>query len=106
MNINVINVAPNDKVMQNAEQGCISVATKENGSLAYIGIPATNLYEFGVSKSLALKLLEYKLITIQQAADLAELSLIQMLELASKMQIDLVDYEPQEIDKELAILCE
>ena len=61
MNINVINVAPNDKVMQNAEQGCISVATKENGSLAYIGIPATNLYEFGVSKSLALKLLEYKL---------------------------------------------
>ncbi len=83
------------------EQGHLAVITKE-GNPIFVAMPFTEeMLKLGVFKMLALKMLEEKNLTVQQAAKIAGLCLIDMLSLASSQKIDIVDYDPKELDDEL-----
>jgi predicted HTH domain antitoxin len=60
------------------------------------------MLKLGIQKMLAIKMLEEKTLTVSQAAKIAGLCLIDMLSLASNQGVEVVDYDPKEIDDELA----
>jgi predicted HTH domain antitoxin len=82
-------------------EGHLATITKENKPLL-ITVPFTEEFlKLGLSKFLAIKMLEEKILTPQQASDLAGISLIEMLYLASSVGINIVDYDPKELANEL-----
>ena len=92
------------ELIRDAEQGHLSVVTKR-GHPVFIAVPfSEELITLGISKSLALRLLEENHATLKQAAKIAGLSLEEMLSLASEASINVVDYDPSELDQELDII--
>ncbi|MGD0466069.1 MAG: UPF0175 family protein [Gammaproteobacteria bacterium] len=89
-------------LIRDAEQGHLAMVTKR-GRPVFITVPFTEeLLRLGILKSLALKMLEEKNLTVKQAAKIAGLSLEEMLSLASDLGISVVDYDPKDLDQELA----
>lgn len=89
-------------LVQDIERDHLTIITKE-GSPISIAIPFTEeMLKLGIPKMLAIKMLEGKTLTVPQAAKIAGWCLIDMFSLASSQGVDVVDYDPKEIDDELA----
>ena len=90
-------------LIRDAEQGHLSIITK-HGHPVFIAVPFTEeLITLGVAKTLALKMLEGKHITLRQAARIVDVSIEEMMALAANANISIVDYDPKELDAELAL---
>jgi len=90
-------------LIRDAEQGNLAMVTKR-GHPVFIAVPFTEeLVKLGLSKALALKMLEEKHVTLRQAAKIAGVSLEEMIDLISYTDIRVVDYEPSELDREIDI---
>ncbi len=90
------------KLIKDAEQGHLSLITK-HGRPAILAIPFDEkLLEFGVQRTLALRLFEKRHLTLAQAAKLAAVPTEDFMVLAGAAGIVVVDYPPDELDKEMA----
>jgi antitoxin (DNA-binding transcriptional repressor) of toxin-antitoxin stability system len=90
-------------LIRDAEQGHLAMVTKR-GHPVFIAVPFTEeLVKLGLSKALALRMLEEKHITLRQAAKIAGVSLEEMIDLISYTDMSVVDYEPSELDQEIDI---
>ena len=90
------------KLIKDAEQGQLSLITK-HGRPAILAIPFDEkLLEFGVQRTLALRLFEKRHLTLAQAAKLAAVPTEDFMALAGTAGIVVVDYPPDEIDDEVA----
>jgi len=88
-------------IVKEAEKGLLSLVTKR-GNPVFLAVPfSENLLQIGLNKSLALSLLKHHHMTLRQASKLAGLSLEEMMTLASFSEVELVDYNPEELELEL-----
>jgi prevent-host-death family protein len=91
-------------LLKDAEAGNLSVITK-HGRPAAITVPFdAELLELGVHCRLAASLFAQHLLTLAQAAKLADLSIEALLDVLKISAVDVVDYPPSELDAELEAL--
>lgn len=89
------------KLLRDAEQGRLSLVTKR-GRPAFIAVPFdARLLELGLNKTLATRLFEEGVLSISQAAKVAEVPLEDFLEVLRIAGIAAVDYPPEELDEEM-----
>ncbi len=90
-----------DGFLKDAEKGILSLITK-HGAPVIVAIPFdAQLLKLGVNKSLALKLYEQKLLTLSQAAKVANVSLEDFLNMLKETNISVVDYPPNDLEQDL-----
>lgn len=90
------------RLIKDAEQGHLSLITK-HGRPAILAVPFDEkLLEFGVQRTLALRLFEKRHLTLAQAAKLSALSTEDFMALAGAADVVVVDYPPDELDEEVA----
>ena len=91
-------------LLKDAEAGRLAVITK-HGRPAAIAVPFdAELLELGVHCRLAARLFAEHLLTLAQAAKLANRSIEAFLDVLKVSAVDVVDYPPEEIDAELEAL--
>ena len=91
-------------LLKDAEEGKLSVITK-HGRPAAIAVPFGNeLLEQGVHRRLAVQLFEQRLLGLASAAKLAGLPVELFIEVLDMLQVDVVDYPPEEVADELGVL--
>jgi len=91
-------------LLKDAEAGILAVITK-HGRPTAIAVPFdTELLEQGVHRRLAVRLFAQRLVTLAQAAKLADLSIELFLDVLKASEVDVVDYPPEEIAAELEAL--
>jgi len=89
------------QLIKDAEKGRLSIITK-HGHPMILAVPFNSqLLNLGVNKSLALHLLEKKIVTLSQAAKIAGLSIDEFLDILKGTDIDVVDYPENEVDTDL-----
>lgn len=87
-----------------AEQGRMSLVTK-HGQPLFVTLPFTeDLLQHGVRKVIALQLYKSHEISLGKAAELAGMAYVDFLSLSSNAGIPVVDYPPEELERELAWL--
>ena len=84
-----------------AEAGQLAIITKRDTPLM-VGIPFTKeLLEQGVGVNLAIHLFQNRLATLAKAARIADKPLTEFIQILGAMGIDAVDYDPDELDRDL-----
>jgi prevent-host-death family protein len=92
-------------LVRNAEAGQLSVVAK-HGHPLFVAVPLdAHLLENGVGVALACRLFAEKTLSLGKAAKLSGLSSEAFIEQLGLMGIAAVDYPPEDIDRELAILA-
>jgi predicted HTH domain antitoxin len=90
--------------VRNAEEGHLSLISK-HGHPLFVAVPLDeHLLESGVTVALACRLFAEKALSLGKAARLAGLSPQSFMEQLGAMGIPAVDYDPAELDSELAHL--
>jgi predicted HTH domain antitoxin len=85
-----------------AEEGRLSLVTR-HGQPLFVSVPFTeDVLQAGVHTALAISLFRTGDLTPGRAAKLARMTLPEFLEFASERGIDVVDYDPTELEQELA----
>jgi antitoxin (DNA-binding transcriptional repressor) of toxin-antitoxin stability system len=88
-------------LLEDAEQGRLALVT-EHGRPAFLAVPFNDrLLGYGIHRTMALYFFETGLVTLSQAAQLAELSLEEFIELLGEAGIPAVDYPPEELEDEV-----
>jgi len=91
-------------LVRNAEEGHLSLISK-HGHPLFVAVPLDeHLLESGVTVALACRLFAEKALSLGKAARLAGLSPQSFMEQLGAMGIPAVDYDPAELDSELAHL--
>ena len=91
------------EMVREAEAGNVSVITKR-GRPAALALPfGSRLLDLGLDKDLALSLFEMKLLTMERAAKLADLTIDAFMDLLAQTGANAVDYPPEELDQELRV---
>lgn len=86
-----------------AEEGRLALVTR-HGHPLFVSVPFTDqLLEAGVHTALAVRLFKGGELSQGRAAKLARMSLPQFLEHLSAQGIAIVDYDPAELEQELAV---
>ena len=86
-----------------AEEGRLALVTR-HGQPLFVSVPFTHeLLEAGVHTALAVGLFKEGALTPSRAAKLAQMSLPQFLAHLSDQGIAVVDYDPAELEQELAV---
>ncbi len=89
---------------RDAEKGQLSLVTK-HGRPLFVAVPfSQDLLREGVGFSLALELYREEVITSARAAKLAGMSVAEFLEEVSHLDVSVVDYFADELDRELGRL--
>ena len=92
------------ELVRNAEEGHLSLISK-HGHPLFVAVPLDeHLLESGVTVALACRLFAEKALSFGKAARLAGLSPQSFIEQLGAMGIPAVDYDPAELDSELARL--
>lgn len=87
-----------------AEAGQLAIITKRDTPLM-VGIPFTKeLLEQGIGVNLAVHLFQNKLATLAKAARIANKPLAEFIQILGAMGVDVVDYDPDELDRDLNAL--
>lgn len=90
------------ELSREAEAGRLSVVTR-HGQPLFVSVPFTDeLLKAGVHTALASSLFKAGQLSPGRAAKLAGMSLAAFYEYVSSQGIDVVDYDPAELDAELA----
>lgn len=98
--VNDLSQRPDD-LLRDAEQGRLTLITKD-GRPAILAVPFDQwLVEQGVHRAVALHLFESGQITLARGARLAGLSLEEFIEILGKSGVAVVDYPPEELASEL-----
>ena len=88
-------------LIHDAEAGKLSLITK-HGRPVFLAVPfSEDLLVLGLRPSIAIKLYQEKTMSIGKAAKLAGQSIEVFIENLGKLGIPVVNYSPDEIDKEL-----
>jgi len=91
------------ELVRGAESGKISVITK-HGRPSALTLPFDRrLLELGIDKDLALALFERRLLSMQKAAKLAQMTLDAFMDLLAQAGTVAVDYPPDELDDEMKV---
>jgi len=94
------------ELSREAEAGRLALVTRR-GQPLFISVPFTDaLLEAGVHAALAAGLFKSGTLTLTQAAKLAGMGLPQFLGYLSAQGIPVVDYDPAELEQELAYFDE
>lgn len=89
------------EVIHQAEEGNLGLITK-HGKPSMITIPFNDaVLSLGVHRSLALNLFSSGVLSLSQAAKLADMPLEQFFALLGEAGIDAVDYSPDDLESEL-----
>lgn len=89
-------------LIRNAEQGHMSVVTKEGRPL-FVTVPASErLEEAGVFEAIAVKLVAEGALSLSQGAHLARQAVEEFLDTLAAAEVDVVDYPAHELADELA----
>ncbi|EIJ32900.1 type II toxin-antitoxin system prevent-host-death family antitoxin [Thiothrix nivea] len=92
------------ELSRTVEQGHLTLVTK-HGQPLFVGIPfSESLLAFGVHVALATQLFQSHSMSLGKAAKLARMSIAEFTEHVSRLGIPVVDYDPAELDQELAYL--
>lgn len=92
------------ELVRNAEEGHLSLVSK-HGHPLFVAVPLDeHLLESGVTVALACRLFAEKVLSLGKAARLAGLAPPAFIERLGAMGIPAVDYDPAELDNELAQL--
>jgi predicted HTH domain antitoxin len=92
------------ELSRTAEQGELALVTR-HGQPLFVSVPfSDNLLEFGVHVALATQLFKSGSMSLGKAAKLARLSIAEFTEHVSRLGIPVVNYDPSELDQELAYL--
>lgn len=92
------------ELVRAAEAGELSVVSK-HGKPVFVAVPFNDsLLRNGVATSMAIKLYSDHSISLSKAAVLAGMPLVSFVSLLGTMGIPVVDYDPAELKKELAVL--
>ena len=84
-----------------AEAGQLTIITKRDTPLM-VGIPFTReLLEQGVGVNLAIHLFQNRLATLAKAARIADKPLAEFIQMLGAIGINVVDYDPDELDRDL-----
>jgi predicted HTH domain antitoxin len=93
-----------DELLRDAEQGRLSLITKD-GKPAILAVPFdTRLLDLGIHRAMALHLFESGQTTLSQSAKIAGLPLVDFLEMLGRAGIPAVDYPPEDLERELEVL--
>ena len=86
------------------ESGTLSLLTKHGRPLC-ITVPLDDtLVRYGVGSALAVQLYRSNVVTLGRAARIAQTSLEQFMEILGSLCIEVVDYDPAQLDEELRVL--
>lgn len=89
------------ELVRQAESGHLSLVAK-HGHPLFVAVPLDeHLLEQGVGVALACRLFADKVVSLNKAARIAGLPVEAFVERLGAMGIPAVDYEPEEIDREL-----
>jgi len=89
-------------LLKDAENGKLAIVTK-HGRPAFLAIPFDErLIKHGVNKAASLHLFQAGQLTLSQAARMANLPIEDFLEILREFDIPVVDYPPEDLDKECA----
>ena len=92
------------KLLRDAERGDVSLVTKR-GRPAFLTVPLDRLtIDAGVNCSLAVHLLDQRVLTLSQAAKVAGLSIEEFLDVLSDCGVDVVDYPPEALAEEMDVV--
>ncbi|QTR50731.1 UPF0175 family protein [Candidatus Thiothrix anitrata] len=87
-----------------AEQGQLALVTR-HGQPLFVSVPfSENLLAFGVHIALATHLFQSGSMSLGKASKLARMSIAEFTEHVSRLGIPVVNYDPAELDQELAYL--
>ena len=90
-----------DELLQGTEQGRLAFVTNQ-GHPAFLAVPFDErLLVHGLNRTLAICLVEYGVMTVTQAAQIAGLSLDELLDILQEAGIPAVDYPPEELEMEM-----
>ncbi len=88
---------------QEAEEGNLALVT--HGHPLFVSVPFTEeLLQQGVHVALAVKLFKEGDTSLGKAAKLAKMNIAEFSEYVSRLGIAIVDFDEEELDKELAFL--
>ena len=92
------------ELSRTAEQGELALVTR-HGHPLFVSVPFDDtLLTFGVNVALATHLFRSHSMSLGKAAKLARMSIAEFTEHVSRLGIAVVDYDPAELDQELAYL--
>lgn len=92
------------ELTREAEEGRLSLVTK-HGQPLFVTLPFTeDLVQHGVRKVLALQLYKTHDISSGKAAELAGMAYVDFLSYASRRGVPVVDYPPEDLEREMALL--
>lgn len=90
-------------LLREAERGQVSLVTKR-GRPAFLTVPLDRMtIDAGVNCSLAVHLLDQGILTLSQAAKVAALSMEEFLDVLRHVGVDVVDYPPEDLGREMEI---
>lgn len=91
-------------LLRDAEEGRLALITK-HGRPAFVAVPFDErLLSLGLHRALALNLVESGQMSVTRAAKVAGLSLEEFIELLGRHGIAAVDYPPEELETEVALV--
>ncbi|MBT3194555.1 MAG: type II toxin-antitoxin system prevent-host-death family antitoxin [Verrucomicrobia bacterium] len=91
------------KLVRDAERGDVSLVTKR-GRPAFLTVPLDRLtVDAGVCCSLAVHLLDQRVLTLSQSAKVAGMSIEAFLDVLRDSGVDVVDYPPGELAEEMKV---
>ena len=92
------------ELSRTAEQGELALVTR-HGQPLFVSVPFNDdLLLFGVHFALATHLFRSHSMSLGKAAKLARMSIAEFTEHVSRLGLPVVDYDPAELDQELAYL--
>ncbi|MEI6413268.1 MAG: UPF0175 family protein [Pseudomonadota bacterium] len=94
------------RILKSAEIGELTVVT-EQGQPVFVAVPFDDLVlNRGIRFALAVRLFEEEALSTGQAAEFAGVSLAEFMETCSSLDVPVVRYSPEELDKEMEVLNE
>jgi predicted HTH domain antitoxin len=93
-----------EDLFRDAEQGKLSLITKD-GRPAMVAVPFDErLLDLGIHRTMAVHLFESGQTTLSQSARIADVPLVDFIEILGRLGIPVVDYPPEELEQELEVL--
>lgn len=93
-----------EDLFRDAEQGRLALITKD-GRPVMVAVPFDErLLDLGIHRAMAVHLFESGQATLSQSARIAGEPLVDFIAILGRLGIPVVDYPPEELEQELAVL--
>lgn len=93
-----------EDLFRDAEQGKLALITKD-GRPMMVAVPFDDrLLDLGIHRAMAAHLFESGQTTLSQSARIANVPLVDFIEILGRLGIPVIDYPPEELEQELEVL--